>query len=305
MTFLWPVMLWGVLALPVLGLLYARLQQRRQRLAARYGALGFTHTAPAHAAARRHLPPALYLLGLTLLLVALARQQMVVGLPKQEGLVILAFDVSGSMVADDIAPNRLEAAKAAARAFVERQPATVQIGVVAFSDSSFAVQAPTADSAAIAAAINRLAPTRATSLGQGLLTALTVIADFTAPEQPQFYSNRTPEPTPSPTPVPRGVHAPAVIVVLTDGENTESPDPLAVAQMAADRGVRVYAVGVGSPEGAIIEVEGFSLQTRLDESTLQQVAELTGGAYFNAQTQQELHTIYDTLDPQCVVRPEM
>ncbi len=306
MTFLWPVMLWLLLALPLLVMLYLRLQSRRAQLAARYGNLGLTQTPTGRALARRrHLPPALFLSGLALLVIALARPQMVVSLPKQEGLVILAFDVSGSMAATDMMPNRMEAAKAAVRDFVQRQPTTVQIGVVAFSDSSFAVQTPTDDQAAILAAIDRLAPTRGTSLGQGMLTALNVIAAATAPEQPQFYSNLTPAPTPSPTPVPPGVHTPAVIVLLTDGENTDRPDPFSAAQMAADRGVRVYTVGIGRPEGAIIEVEGFSLQTNLDEATLRQIAEFTGGQYFNAAIQQDLQTIYDNLDPQFVLKPEL
>ena len=125
---------------------------------------------------RRHIPPALFLAGLTILIVALARPQTVVSLPRVEGTVILAFDVSGSMAADDMKPTRMEAAKAAARDFVQRQPPSVQIGVVAFSDNGFSVQVPTNDQDAILAAINRLTPQRGTSLANGIRASLNAIA---------------------------------------------------------------------------------------------------------------------------------
>src|SRR3990172_7727655 len=158
-----------------------------------------------------------------------ARPQTVVSLPRIEGTVILAFDVSGSMAADDMKPTRMEAAKAAARGFVQRQPASVQIGVVAFSDNGFAVQAPTNDQEAILASINRLTPQRGTSLANGILASLnTIAAGAGAPLQ--LSSNRSP--TPTPTPVPKGAYTSAVIVLLTDGENTVSPDPLAAAPAA-------------------------------------------------------------------------
>jgi Ca-activated chloride channel family protein len=240
-----------------------------------------------------------------ILVIALARPQMVVNLPRVEGTIILAFDVSGSMAADDLKPNRMEAAKAAAREFVQRQPRSVQIGIVAFSDSGLAVQVPTNDQEAILAAINRLAPQRGTSLGQGMLTALNAIDAGKEPAT-SLYSNRTPPPgpTPTPTPVPKGTYTSAVIVLLTDGENNESPDPLAVAQAAADRGVRIYTVGLGSAAGTTLHVNGFTVHTQLDEATLQQVAQLTEGAYYSAENQEDLRTIYDNLGLQLVVKPE-
>ena len=187
-----------------------------------------------------------------------------VSLPRQEGTVILAFDVSGSMAADDLKPTRMEAAKAAARDFVQRQPLSVQIGVVAFSDSGFSVQAPTNDQDTILAAIDRLTPQRGTSLANGILASLNTIAAVNAPA-PLTYSNLTPTPTPTPTPVPKGTYTSAVIVLLTDGENNENPDPLAAAQTAADRGVRIYTVGIGSPTGTTLHINGFTVHTQLDE----------------------------------------
>jgi Ca-activated chloride channel homolog len=300
MSFIWPAMLVFLLLIPLSVVLYVRLQRRRGQLAASYGSLGLVReTARRQLGARRHIAPALFLAGLTILAIALARPQALVSLPRQEGTVVLAFDVSGSMAADDLKPTRMEAAKAVARDFVQRQPPSVQIGVVAFSDSGFAVQAPTNDQEAILAAINRLAPERGTSLGQGMLAALNAIA-MGSGQSPRLYSNFTP----TPTPVPKGTYTSAVIVLLTDGENNVSPDPLAAAQAAADRGVRIYTVGIGSAAGTPLHVNGFTVHTALDEATLQQIAQLTEGAYYNAENQQDLRTIYENLDLELVIKPE-
>jgi Ca-activated chloride channel family protein len=187
--------------------------------------------------------------------------------------------------------------------FVKRQPPTVQIGVVAFSDSGFAAQAPTNDQAAIMAAINRLTPTRGTSLAFGIQSSLNTISALNT-DGPHQYSLLTPTPAPSPTPMPKGQYVPAVIILLTDGENNENPDPLAAAQMAADRGVRIYTVGIGSPAGTTIHVNGFTLHTQLNEPLLQQISQMTDGAYYNAQTQQDLNQVYDNLNPQLVFTPQ-
>jgi Ca-activated chloride channel family protein len=253
----------------------------------------------------------LFLLGLTILSFGLARPQTVVSVPRLEGTVILAFDVSGSMAADDVKPTRMEAAKAAVRDFVQHQPPSVQIGVVAFSDSGFSVQPPTNDQDLILAAIDRLTPQRGTSLANGILISLNTIAEslnggssLSVAGEPSHYSNLTPAPTLTPTPMPRGTYVPAIMVLLTDGENNESPDPLAAAQAAADRGVRIYTVGIGSPTGTTLHVNGFTVHTQLDEAMLQQIAQLSGGTYYNAESEQDLHKVYDDLDTQLVVKPE-
>ena len=304
MSFIWPVMLLSLLLVPLFVLLYWRLQRRRRQAAVHYGTLGMVREAAGRALGRRrHIPPALFLVGLVILLIALARPEAVVSLPRLEGTVILAFDVSGSMAADDLVPTRMEAAKAAAVEFVRRQPTTVQIGVVAFSDSGFAVQSPTNDQEAILASINRLQPERGTALAHGIFASLNAI--FVAPEDStRLYSNLTPTPTPTPMPVPAGSYSSAVIVLLTDGENTAPPEPFDAAQMAADYGVRIYPIGIGSAAGTTLEVEGFSVHTRLDEATLEQIAQITEGAYYNAENEEELPSIYENLDLQFVIKAE-
>jgi len=244
----------------------------------------------------------LFLVALTILVIALARPEAVIGVPRIEGTVILAFDISGSMAADDLDPTRLEAAKTAAQAFVERQPPTVRIGVVAFSDTGLAVQQATYDQVEVLATIRRLNPSLGTSLGNGILVSLAEIE--TPVEETNFYSNLTPEPTSIPTPVPEGTYQAGVIVLLTDGENTEDPDPIEIAQTAADRGVRIYPIGIGSAAGTILNIEGFNVFTQLDEALLQAIAEMTGGSYFNAESGEELLGIYENLDRQLVISPE-
>src|SRR5689334_14907306 len=282
MTFIWPQLLVLLLLVPLLIWVYLRLQRQRRQLTARYGQLTITSgNSPRRLGARRHIPPILFLVGLTLLIVALARPQAVVGVPRIEGTVVLAFDISGSMAADDLDPTRLDAAKEAAQDFVLRQPPTVQIGVVAFSDSGIAVQQPTYNQDDVLAAIRRLDPARGTSLGNGMIVSLDTVANAGQEPQTNYYSNQTPEPTPTPTPMPAGVYTSGAIVMLTDGENTDDPDPLAVAQAAADRGVRVYTIGIGSPAGTTLKIDGFSVFTQLDEAMLQQIAQVTGGTYYN------------------------
>jgi Ca-activated chloride channel family protein len=304
MSFIWPAMLVFLFLIPLFAALYFRLQRRRRRVIARFGAIGFTQQSEwRQLNLRRHIPPALFLLALGILIIALARPETVVSLPRVEGTVILAFDVSGSMGADDLKPTRMEAAKAAAQDFVERQPRTVQVGIVAFSDSGISVQVPTDDQAIILAAINRLTPQRGTSLGNGILVSLKAI-EASKGQNTNYYTNLTPTPTSTPTPMPAGVYTPAVIIMLTDGENNAAPDPLAAAQAAADRGVRIYSIGIGSPAGVNLHVNGFTVHTQLDEALLQQIAQLTGGTYYDAKNEQELRDIYNNLNPQLVIKPE-
>jgi Ca-activated chloride channel family protein len=298
-------MLLTLLLIQLFVVLYLRIQNRRRRLSAEFSNLGFAQNSGGKQnALRRHIPATILLIGLAILLLTLARPQAVVSLPRVEGTVILVFDVSGSMAATDLAPTRMEAAKAAARNFVQKQPISIQIGVVAFSDSGLSVQGPTNDQETILAAINRLSPAYGTSLGNGILSSLNTLAAMDAEPAPSYYSNLTPEPTPTPTPMPPGRYSSAVIVMLTDGENNEDPDPLAAAQAAADRGVRIYTVGIGSPEGANLEVDGFTIHTQLNEELRTQISQITGASYYNAGSEQDLANVYDNIAAQLVIKPE-
>jgi Ca-activated chloride channel family protein len=304
MSFNWPAMLLLLLLVPLSVVLYTRMQQRRRRLVARVGSLGLAQEgAGRQLGSRRHIPPALFLIGLMLLTLALARPETVVSLPRVQGTVILAFDVSGSMAADDFDPTRMEAAKAAARGFVEQQPPSVLIGVVAFSDSGFAVQPPTNDQEAILSTINRLTPQSGTSLANGILASLnTINAD--AKTAPRRYSNLTPVPTPRPTPPPEGSYAPVVIVLLTDGENNQSPDPIAAAEAADVLGVRIHTVGIGSAAGTTLPIDGFMVHTQLNEAMLKQISEISDGTYYSAENEEDLHEIYSNLNPQLTIKAE-
>ena len=306
MSFIWPPMLLTLTLIPIGVWLYRMVDRRRRRILETRGGLGFAQgTTRRPSGARGRIPSVLIVVGLTVMTFALARPQAVVSLPRQEGTVILAFDVSASMGATDLKPTRIDAAKAAAKAFVERQPASVTIGVVAFSDSGVSVQTPTNDQATVLSAIDRLTPQRGTSVGQGIQASLKVISVVEAGPWVDYYTNSTPAPTASPTPVPAGTHAPAVIVLLSDGENNESPDPIAAAQTAANMGVRIYTVGIGSAAGTTVNLNGFQVFTQLDQATLQQVSQVTGGTYFGATDAQQLHSIYDNLDTQLVLSPQM
>lgn len=309
MSFIWPPMLLTLALIPLGLALYRYLDVRRRRRLAEYGGSGLAGGVTRRpGGVRGRVPAVLLLLGLVVMAMAMARPQAVVSLPRQEGTVILAFDVSASMGATDLQPTRIDAAKAAAKDFVARQPRSITIGVVAFSDAGISVQQPTNDQATVIAAIDRLRPERGTSVAEGILTSLKVIAIAEAgPYANNYYSNASPAPTatPSPTPVPAGTHAPAAIVLLSDGENNETPDPMAAAQAAADQGVRIYTVGLGSAAGTTVTVNGFQLHTQLDEATLQGISQLTDGTYYGATDAQQLRSIYDNLDTGLVLQPQL
>lgn len=297
MSFIWPKMLIFLLSAPLLVVFYIYLQWRRRRIAANFGSFAYGQIQSRQPGQLRHVPAVIFFIGLILLMFVLARPQMTVSLPRYEGTVILAFDVSGSMAADDLQPSRMAAAKTTAGEFVKHLPSTVQIGVVAFSESGLSVQAPTNDQAAILASINRLQPQQGTSLGYGILAALNTING----DQRESQGNGD---TPTPTPVPQGSDKSAVIVLLTDGENTAPPDPFEAAFTAAEDGVRIYTIGIGSPEGATLHINGYTVHTQLNETALEQIAGLTGGEYYNAASQDELSKVYEKLSPELVIKPE-
>ncbi len=242
---------------------------------------------------RRHIPPIVILIGVVVLTLASARPQLTLPVPRMEGTVVLTLDVSSSMVADDVEPTRMEATKLAARALVDGRPSGTSIGVVSFGEGGLVVRAPTDDEEELTATIDLLVPQSATSLGTGILTALELISREIGPG-----------PTDSALTVGGGheaAFARAVIVLLTDGENTDPPNPLEAAQAAADRGVRVHTVGIGTTEGATIDIDGFSMFTQLDEPLLQEIALLTEGDYFRIEDVDDFSSVYEQLETEFVV----
>ena len=311
MQFQLGIALWLLLFVPLFAVLYVRSQRRRQKYALRYSSLALVREAVGPGPGRRrHIPPVLFLFGLAFVLIALARPQAVVTLPNEEGVVILAIDVSGSMQATDVEPNRMEAAKDAAKRFVERQRSNekVRVGIVSFSDAAFIVQPPTTDRDATIAAINRLRPQRGTAIGRGILTSLDAIVEGSDAELPSAGFQVRPGgqvAVPSaPPPLPKGIYAAATIILLTDGENNQPPAPLSILDQAINRGVRVYTIGLGSSDGTVIRVQGRSIRTRLDEATLRKIAEGTDAEYYNAGNVEDLRQIYDNLGTQIVFRSE-
>lgn len=294
-------MLPALLLSPLCGWLYWRFLQRWRERTHQLGSLGLIQTQGGRPLGRRrHIPVILFLCALTLLLLGMARPEMMVTLPRIEGTVILAFDLSNSMLAEDLEPTRIDAAKAAARAFVEQQPATIQIGVVAFGNGGLVAQPPTNEQGDIFAAIERLTPQGGTSLGQGIFAALKAIAGDTVPiDESAFDEEAFAEGT---LPIQIGSFPSAVILLLTDGENTAPPDPLFVAQAAAESRVRIFPIGIGSPAGAVVEVDGFSILTQLNQPVLEEIANLTNGTYYHAADAETLREIYETIDLQLTVR---
>ena len=313
MSFLWPTSLFFLITVPVLLALYIWSQRRRRRYALRYASLSLVKEALGRGPGiRRHIPPALYLFSLAFMLFALARPVTVVKVPSQEGTVILATDVSMSMRATDIKPDRITAAKEAAKAFVLRQGENVKIGVVSFASDASLVQPPTTDHDLVIAAIDRLRLQRATAIGRAILTSLDAIVEDQGAggetDLPSAVLSQPRDPNaaqkPAKTAVPGAAKASASIILLTDGQNNQFPPPLAILDQAISRGIRVYTVGVGTPSGAVLNLEGRSIRTSLDETTLKQIAEDTDAQYFLATNEADLRKVYENLTTEFVLRTQ-
>ena len=316
MTFIWPDMLWFVLAVPALVAAYVAVLRRKKKAALRYASLSLVREAMGPGQRfRRHVPPLLFLLAITLMLVAVARPAAVVTLPSQYKTVILAMDVSGSMRATDVAPSRFAAAREAARTFVAEQPRGTRVGVVAFAATATVVQPATHVREDILAAIERLELQRGTAVGSGILISLKMIfpdiefdlrSSDPRPEAARRAGRGTPLESGQPErpafkPVPPGSYPSAVIILLTDGRTTTGPDPVEAARMAAERGVRVYTVGIGTKEGGVLATEGWSMRVRLDEEALKTIADTTRGEYYYANTAADLTKVYQALNSQVVM----
>ena len=294
MTLAWPWALLGLLALPLVLVAYRRLLRQQAVRRAELAQQGLAVPTPRRDQ-WRHVAPILLVAALAVMLLALSRPVAAVAEPRREGTVILAFDVSTSMAAKDVQPTRLDSAKAAAKGFVEKQPASVKIGVVAFGGNGIIAQQPTADKDQVQSSIGRLEPQGDTSLGRGILTSLSAIAG-----KPIVSSGDTEQGGGDETPI--GYYGGTAIVLLTDGENTSGPDPLNLADLASAAGVKIYPIGLGSPEGTVLEINGFSIATHLDEDALKQIAQVSGGTYYNATDSGTLAKVYDSIQLNWVSR---
>jgi Ca-activated chloride channel family protein len=290
MSFQWPAALLLLALIPVLVALYIWMQSRRRRYALRYASVSLVAQAVGRGPGiRRHIPAVLYFVAIAAMIVALARPEATVPSLQNSGTIILVIDVSGSMAAEDVRPNRMEATKEAARDFVNKQPSGVKIGVVAFSDYAALVAPPTGEHKPVLDALARLRPQRSTNIGAGLQVALDAIYEVGDSAGPSAIG----EPTPTPTP---GTKAPAAsIVLVSDGESKVGPPPLEIADEAAQAGVKIYSVGIGTAEGTVLRIQGQNVFTSLDEPTLRGIAERTEGRYFSAQDESSLKQIYDEL----------
>ena len=309
LSFLWPVMLWGLLALPVLVLAYLWLLRRRKQATLRFAHLGLVKQAMGrHSAWRRHVPPTLLLLAIAVLLLAAARPSAVISLPLQQETIVLAMDVSGSMRATDVLPNRLVAAQEAAKAFVAELPRHVRLSVVSFAGTAAVVQAPTQSREDVVAAIDRFQLQRGTAIGSGIVLSLATLFPEAGIDLSQITGQRAMPPDPKDAkprqdlpPVQPGSYSSAAIILLTDGQRTTGPDPIEAAKMAADRGIKVYTVGIGTKEGETIGFEGWSMRVRLDEETLKSIANTTRADYYYAGSAEDLKKVYQGLSTRMAV----
>jgi Ca-activated chloride channel homolog len=314
--FLYPEALWFLLVAPALVAGYVAMLRRKRKNVIRYASFGAIKEAMGPAQRfRRHIPPLLFLLAEVALIVACAGPTAVVTLPYERKTIILAMDVSLSMGARDVDPDRITAAQAAAKAFVEQRPPDVNIGIVAFGATAALVQPPTQNRDDLLAAIGRFQLQRGTATGSALYVALQTLfpdagidleslvfrgglsangargkaLDSAKGEGKAFQ------------PVAPGSYTSGVIVLLSDGRRTTGPDPLDAARMAADRGVRIFTVGFGTVQGGLIGFEGWSAYVRLDEETLRTVADVTRGEYFHAGTSEDLKNVYKQLTTQLIL----
>lgn len=305
MFFLWPQYLWLLLALPLLPAVYVWLLRRRSKAALRYSSLGVVRAAAAGRDWRRHLPPALFLLACAGLLFAVARPVARVPLPWARSSILLAIDVSLSMRVDDVKPTRMVAAQEAAKLFLAEVPKNIEVGLVTFAGSSQVAQRATLDRESLVAAIDGFQMQMGTAVGNAIVLCLAELfpeqgidlgdIPIGSPRNGRSLDDKAKEPPKQFTPVPAGSYDSAAIILLSDGRRTTGVDTLEAAKMAADRGVRIYVVGLGTVDGAAATPDGMAIYLKLDEPTLREVARMTGGEYHHAGTAEKLRSVYENL----------
>ena len=325
MNLIWPWFLLLLLSLPLLIAVYIWVLRRRRRFAVRYSSLSIIREAlPRQSRWRQHLPFALFLLSLASLTMAMARPVAEVEVPLSQTTIILALDVSRSMCATDVSPNRLTVAQEAALDFIEEQAADTQIGIVAFAGFAEIIVPPTNNKEALQEAVENLTTSLGTAIGSATLKSIDAIAENNEAVPPSGLNLRTEE---NDNGSEEGEYLPDIIVLLTDGANTQGPFPLDAARQAADRQLRVYTIGFGTTElsemvcsrqqlgsdifsgrfggdgfgGGFRDFRRFLL---LDEPTLEAVADITGGSYFRAESADQLNEVFLDLPTQIVLQKE-
>jgi len=312
MNFVWPQYLWLLLIVPVLVAAYVAVL-RKKKAAVRYANVGIVKAAIGPGQRfRRHVPPLLFLLALIAVLIAVARPTATVTLPSDSRTVIMAMDVSLSMRATDVDPSRIAAAQIAAKQFVKDLPADIRAGIVTFAGTALLVQPPTHNREDLISAIERFDLQRNTAIGSGMIVALATLfpdegidleqalfgygfgsRDTLRSKSEKAAKQQEKKPV---KPVPPGSYKSAAIILLTDGRRTMGPDPLDVARMCADHGVRVFTVGFGSSAGSSVDIDGMSIYMRFDEETLKGIAGITQAEYFHAASETDLRKIYEGLN---------
>ncbi|MEU8035630.1 VWA domain-containing protein [Streptosporangium sp. NPDC049046] len=281
MTFLSPVWLWLLVPALMIAVLYVVMYLRRSRYALRFTNLDLLDKlAPRRPGWRRHVPATAFMAMLVLLVVGFARPTAEVRVPREEATIVVAFDVSASMQATDVAPDRFTAAREAARRFVEDLPSRFNLGLVTFSSSASVSVPPTDDRAAVLSAIDRLTTDAGTAIGEAVFSSLDAIDALEAQERP-----------------------PAHIVLMSDGSSTMGRSPELAAQEATSRGVPVSTIAYGTSEGTI-QLGGRETLVPVDGPALRELAEGTGGGFYEAASGDELRAVYDDIGSSVGYRTE-
>ena len=322
MGFFWPTFLYLLAAVPVIVALYALVLRRRRRFAVHYSSISLIQQAmPARLKWRRHVPFALMALAITLLILALARPFADVTVASNRTTVMLALDVSWSMCADDVEPNRLTIAQEASERFIENQEPGTRVGIVAFAGMAQVIVPPTTDREALSEAVTNLTTGMGTAVGSAIARSLDALAEVN-PEIPPLSVYVGPDVSRLDAGVDDSLQ-PDVIVLLTDGASNRGVRPLIAAHAARDRGVRVYTVGFGTTGQAVLrctpaQLGGGDLPEELrragfgsfrggfgfwnvlmpDEWTLARIADITEAEFYLAEGADELLEVFSTIPVQ-------
>jgi Ca-activated chloride channel homolog len=292
-TFREPAVLLGLALVPVAMLAYGAIQARRRREAAAFGNPALLpNVLTGRPGWRRHVPAALLLLALAAMVLAIARPQRSVAAPQRAATVVLVNDVSGSMRAEDVEPDRLTAAVESAKVLVDKTPDNFRLGLVTFSDYAQQIVAPTTDHGAVEGALERMTADGGTAMGDGLARGLES-AQAQVPTQDGKGTRKLP----------------AIMVLLSDGKQTLGvEDPLEVAERAREARIPIFTIALGTQSGEVVQQDPFGFVQRIpvppDKETLREIARTTGGRFFEAVSADDAEDIYGRIGTRLTSRPE-